>query len=308
MATEMATMSLVFTNLDDLREPLLAARLLREEILATPIPPARRSALDRAYPAAATDSGASCQALVAAARLGGAIDFIEVSRGALDELAAAVGSGAPRTGVGEPFHGQSAPAATAAPALFEELLETVNSPRSLEGWSPVLRAFALHFLLRLVQPFEGPPGAIGQAAEALVLASDGLDARRMRLSGPADPGRHIQRPDPNAFALERAHALVDALGRTRDELRHEVSAALLRQWATDRASGLNLRQRAALLWLEEAGRTMDFRDYITLSAGRGGAGLRSLQRDWRALRALGWVVERTDGRFELATTPLEWGN
>jgi len=298
----------MFASIEPLREPLLAARLLREEILAMPVPPGRRDALRARYPVRADSRSAPVAALAAGARIGGAAGFLEITREELTEVATLAGATGLRRGGGEPFHGQPAPPPDDVAGLFDEILGTVNAPRAVEGWSPVLRAYALHFLLRLVQPFEGPPAAIAHAAEAMVLASDGFDAGRMQLGGAANSGRDLQRPDPDAFSLDRAHVLVEALGNTRDAVRAEAARALLRQWAVDRASGLNLRQRAALAWLDEPERVLDFREYVTLNAVGGAASLRSLQRDWRGLREAGWIVDRGEGQFALSTAPLEWGS
>lgn len=297
----------MFTTLDPLREPLLAARLLREEILAMPVPPSRRTSIAADVRVDTAPGAPPSAALAVAARAGSTDDFLSVPRSSLEELAALCGDGALRTREGETFHGRRAPPAAEVPGLLDELLATINSARAIEVWSPVLRAFALHFTLRLVQPFAAPPGAVAETAEAMILASDGFDARRMRLGrGPSDAAART-RPDPDAFALERIHALVEALGVTRDALRAETARALLLSWAESRVSGLNARQCAGLLWLAEPGRSLTFRDYITFNANRGRPSLRSLQRDWRGLREAGWIEERTPGAFVLSTAPLEWG-
>ena len=297
----------MFSSIIPLREPLLAARLLREEILAMPTPPSRREAQRARFPRCDGPPSAPSDALSLAAQLGSTEGLAAVSRGALEGVAALTGERALRSGPGEAFHGQPAPPPAEIPALFDEILTTINAPRAHEAWSPVVRAFALHFVLRLVQPFAGSPAAVAHAAEALVLASDGFDARRMWTGPAADAGRGRERPDPDAFALERANALVQALGETRDTLRDETARALLGQWAEQHESGLNERQRAALRRLDAPGSRLEFRDYVTLNSARRGAGLRSLQRDWRALREEGWIVAVEDDAFALSTAPLEWG-
>ena len=295
----------MFTTIEPLREPLMAARLVREEILAMPIRPGDRAPLQARL---VEMSGPARPALSLAARIGAAPEFLDVRVDDLRAVAAAVGGGGWRTSTGELFHGQVAPPPGRLPGLLDEILETVNGPKAVEGWSPVLRACALHFLLRLVQPFAAPAEVVGCASEALILASDGFDARCMRLgaSGAIAEARN-GRPDPDAFALARVHALVDALGETRDLLRDAAARALLVGWAADRDSGLNPRQRSVIEWLQPRGRSLDFGEYTGLHGGRAGPSLRSLQRDWRGLREEGWIVETQDGRWLLSTEPLEWG-
>ncbi len=272
-----------------------------------PVPPARRAEQRAQFPRRGRLPATASTALSRAAQIGSSEGFAAVRREALEEIAVLASRRALRDGPGEAFHGQPAPPPADVPALFQEILATINAPRAHETWSPVLRAFALHFVLRLVQPFAGSSAALAHAAEAMVLASDGFDARCMWIGPAADAGRARERPDPDAFALERANALVQALGETRDALRDESARALLRQWAEHHESGLNERQRAALRRLDAPGARLAFRDYVTLNSARRGAGLRSLQRDWRALREEGWIVAVEDDAFALSTAPLEWG-
>jgi hypothetical protein len=295
----------MFTTIEPLREPLMAARLVREEIVAMPVRPDDRIGLRRGIAAVAGEAWA---ATLVAARLGASPDFTDVTVEALRAVADAAGGDGWRKAPGTPFHGQAAPPPDRVPRLLDEILETVNAPKAVEGWSPVLRAVAVHFLLRLVQPFEAPGELVGRAAEALVLASDGFDARHMRLPGPRAVGLAREgRPDPDAFALARVHALVEELGTTRDALRASVARAVLSGWAAERESGLNPRQRSVIEWLRDPGRSLDFGEYTGLHGGRAGPSLRSLQRDWRGLREAGWIVEGDDGRWRLSTAPLEWG-
>ena len=295
----------MLSSIEPLREPLLVARLLREDILSTPVRPDLRDGVRRRL---ASSAGAAWSALGAAAELGSAAGFEMVERRALERIAAAAGGTGLRVGPGVPFHGQVAPPAQRAPGLLAEVLEDVNGPKALESWSPVVRAFALHFLLRLVQPFDGDPAIVGCAAEALVLASDGFDARLMRLAPPERVGGPRDgRPDPDAFALERAHGLVEALGETRVALRDASARGVIAGWSVERASGLNARERSVVEWLLDPERSLDFHEYARLHAGRSAPSLRSLQRDWRALREGGWIVEGSDGRWRLAPDALDWG-
>ncbi len=295
----------MFTAVEPLREPLLAARLLREEILRAPVRADARGPLRELVRAA---SGDAWPAVRRAAELGVGTDVGVITAGALREIAAAVGPGGRRSGPGEPFHGRPAPAATETERLLGEVLETVNAPRAAEAWSPVVRAFALHFLLRLVQPFAAPPAVVGVAAEALVLAADGFDARVMGLgAAPSVGAPHEGRPDPDGFALARANALVEGLSSTRDALHEATARAVLAAWSSVREAGLNRRQQSVLEWLSRPGRSLAFSEYVRFHDGRAGPSLRSLQRDWRGLREAGWIVPGGEGRWRLSTAPLEWG-
>jgi hypothetical protein len=295
----------MFTTIEPLREPLLAARLVREEILALPVRPDLRTGVEACIAARA---GEAWEALRAGARLGSEPAFAEVSRDMLAAVADAAGGGGMRSGPGDAFHGQAAPTPARVPALLDEVLETVNSPKALEGWSPVLRAFALHFLLRLVQPFEADPATVGWGAEALVLASDGFDARLLPLGSPDEIGSPSSgHPDPDAFAAARAHALVEALGHGRDAVREAAARGVIAGWASERAAGLNARQRSVVDWLLEPGRSLDFAEYSGLHRGRRAPSLRSLQRDWQGLREGGWIADAPGGRFRLAAGALDWG-
>ena len=308
----------MFDDLGPLREPLFAARILREEVLLAPLPPDRRSRLhERVLPRNAEDE-AEAQALALAARIGvgsDAADGLVVTEAQLASLARELGprrTVRPRTGPGTGFHGTPAPPAEAVPALMDELLETVNGPVALEVWPAAARAFALHFLLLLVQPFDVPAAPLARAGEALLLAADGFAADRFVL-----PGRHVAaperrgRPEPDVFALGRAHRLVESVAETREAVRRETALAVLARWAKQRGAGLNARQEGLLAWLIVADEPFEvphgvaFADYVELHAGRRAPSLRSLQRDWRGLLDAGWLRPEGD-RFVLSQAPLAY--
>ncbi len=295
-------------------EALLAARLLREEILLFPVSPGARAGLVAGVVAenaarAATGSGdvAGAKAALSAARsIAQTWDGLVVTAEQLQQLAAAAGGGGWRMAVGQPFEGRASPPAAGLGALVEDLLERVNSPVSVEAWPPPARAFALGYLLRLVQPFAAPPAVVAFAAESLLLAADGFVCDRMLL--PPPPGRGVQRPrpDPDAYVEERLDALPASLGDTLDRLRSDSARELLLGWAQSRDSGLNARQLRAMRHLAaEAGRTLTFADYLTMSAGPRGPSLRSLQRDWRDLRERG-LLEDVPGARRIADSVTAW--
>lgn len=298
----------MFEHIPDLREPLLTARLLREEILAQPVLPDASERLRSAFLAAnAVRPGRA--ALDVALEHGRRPGFAAIDREALVAIARAAGGEELRTHPGAAFHGKAAPPPSRVAELLDELLETVNSPTAMESWSAVVRAFAVHFLLRLVQPFQASAAAVGCAAEAMVLAADGFGADHMLLAE-ADAGvaGSRARPDPDAFALERAHRLVERLGESRDLVRDAGARSLLAAWAERRAARLNPRERRLVRWLAEkdGAPRIEFSDYVALHAGRRAPSVRSLQRDFQRLRERG--ILRADGdAFVLDHRPLAFG-
>ncbi len=304
----------MFQDLSALREPLFAARLLREEVLLAPLPPGaaqRFRAWCRSRNAAPPAAGAALDAAAALAREDG---LLTVRRDHLTMLAKAAGGEGLRRGPGDAFQGTPAPPAAGLADLLEELLETVNAPVAIEVWPPPARAFALHFLLRLVQPFAAPAEAVAHAAEALLLGADGFEADRVLIPPPAAGGNgHARRPDPDAFASTRAHRLVEALAVTREVQREWTARHVLLGWLDERGAGLGARQEQLLRWFAESGpddgdvgRTLRFEDYVGLHAGRRAPSLRSLQRDWKGLRDAGFLVARDGDRFALSTAPLRY--
>ncbi len=300
--------------LDELREPLFAARLLREETLLAPIRPGTRAALGaetlRAnHKLTAPGAPLSDGVLHATVQQGLAADGAEISEASLRALAETCGDGARRTGPGVPFHGRAAPTAPRVPHLLAEIVQTVSSPVAIEIWPPPARAFALHFLLRLVQPFACDSVALAMLAEAQLLAADGFPADVFLLPSPAVVGEpRAGHPDPDALVVARAHALVEGVAATRERVRAETARAVLLAWGRERAAGLNARQERLLAYLasDPGARRMRFEDYVGLHSGRRSPSLRSLQRDWKGLREAGWLVER-DGEARLSTAPLERG-
>lgn len=298
----------VFHHLSELRDSLLAARFLREEILGQAVAPEAASRLRARFLAANTPPGggrAIEAALVAAQRPG----FSLVGRDMLTALAAAAGSAELRTHPGAAFHGKPAPPPAGIPQLLGELIETVNAPVAVESWPAPVRAFGLHFLLRLVQPFQAPPELVAFAAEALVLGADGFSADHLLLAEPsvgAGPG--AAKPDPDAFARERMHRFVERLGDSRDLVRDAAARSLLAAWAERKEARLNPRQRRLVKWLaeREGPPAIVFQDYVDLHAGRRAPSVRSLQRDFQQLRERRLLRAEGDG-FLLDTTPLAFG-
>ena len=131
----------MFQKLAELRDSLLAARFLREEILGQAVLPDAALRLRREFLRENTPHGGR-RAMEAAMDRGRA-PAVVVSRETLAEIAAAAGSAEPRSHSGATFHGKPAPAASEAAELFDELLETVNSPVAVESWPAPVRAFAL---------------------------------------------------------------------------------------------------------------------------------------------------------------------
>ena len=299
----------MLADLSDLRETLFAIRLVREHVLAMPVrPEARQRVASRVLKANAAPPS-SRDLVRAALAVGVASGLGRVDADVLERLAGAAGGAARRTGPGVPFQGRAAPAPNRIDALLAEMLETLNAPVAAETWPPVVRAFAAHFLVRIVQPFEAPAGALGAALEASLLAADGIAADRFLLpeadvGADASPGR----PDPDLFVRARMHRLVDRMAETQDLVRAETARAVLLGWADDRAAKLNVRQRRLLRWLAEgdADRSLEFRDYVRLHAGRRAPSLRSLQRDWKGLREGGVVAER-DGHLVVDPDTLAFG-
>jgi hypothetical protein len=287
-------------DLSDLRESLFAVRLLREQALVQPLRPDAAARLRREF-LSANARGVVEQAVREATAIGRTPGFGRIDEALLRRLAAAAGGSSPRTGPGVPFQGRTAPPAARIPGLLAELLETLQSPVAVETWPAPVRAFAAHFLVRLVQPFEAPAAALGFAVEAAILAADGLAADRVLLAEP-EVGADVpsSRPDPDQFVRARVHRLVERLSETHERLRVETACAALLGWADDRSSGLNVRERRLLRWIAEGAgtRSMEFRDYVRLHAGRRAPSLRSLQRDWKHLRDAGLLGER-EGRLEV---------
>jgi hypothetical protein len=298
----------MFGDLSDLRDSLLVARLLREEMLAAAVAPEAAARLREEFLAENALHG-SRRAIGAAMSRGRARDFSVVDEDALTEIAAAAGSGERRAHAGAPFHGKAAPAPSRIPELLAELLETINSPVALETWSPPVRAFGLHFLLRLVQPFQAPADVVAHAAEAMLLAADGFVADHMLLVEPgvgAAPG--ATKPDPDAFVRERTHRFVERLGESRDRVRDAAARSLVVAWAERRDAGLNPRQRRLVKWLADkhGAPRIAFQDYVDLHAGRRAPSVRSLQRDFQSLRTRGLLRADGDG-FVLDTRPVTFG-
>ncbi|MCE9636808.1 MAG: hypothetical protein K8T90_13980 [Planctomycetes bacterium] len=299
----------MLADLTELRESVFAVRLLREEILATPLRPDAAARLRRVIVARNGDrlpAGTVAAALSAARATGGGVAGVHVDGAWLRTLAEACGGGAVRSGPGVPFHGRAAPPASRVPDLLAEMIETLNSPVAFETWPAPVRAFAAHFLVRLVQPFDAPPAALGFAVEVAVLAADGFSADRVLLPEPS-AGEEVaaSRPDPDEFVRARLDRLVERLAETQDLLRTEAARAVLASWADDRraqgtAHRLNERQRRLVRWFAEqpagdgdvAPRSLAFRDYVRLHSGRRAPSLRSLQRDWKGLRERGLLAER----------------
>ncbi len=296
----------MFDDLSDLRETLYAARLLREQILVFPVRPDDRARLSAEFLAENGRGRGGPAALELAARPLPP----SITREHLASLASACGGRGPRRGPGDAFQGRAAPPPSGVDALVSELLETVNSPVAVESWPPAVRAFALHFFLRLVQPFEAPGAVVGALAEAWLLAADGIAPQRFLLPEASVGGEAPSpRPDPEAFVRDRAHRLVERLSESEERVRAAVARAVVRGWAEEPAARLNSRQERLLLWLcaGDGTRTMGFAEYVRLHAGRRAPSLRSLQRDWKGLREAGWLEDLGDGRFRLRTRGLEFG-
>jgi hypothetical protein len=296
----------VLEALDSLRETLYAARLLREQIAALPVRPDGAARLRDEF--LRENAGARADAL----RRVVSVPFAgTVTRDFLDAVAAAVlGAATPRTGPGASFQRRAAPPPVRVAALVEELLETVNSPVARESWPPPARACAVHFLLRLVQPWEGAPGAPAAAAETALLAADGFLPDQMLLPEP-DVGVEGDgvRPDPDAFVRERLDRLVERLAESEERVRTEAARGVLLGWVEERAAQLGPRQERLLRHLAEGGldRRLAFQDYVRLPAGRRAPSLRSLQRDWQGLRDGGFLREGADGRCGLDPDALAFG-
>ena len=160
-------------DLSDLRESLLAARLLREQIAVAPVRPDDRAALAAWVwrENAAAWGGSPCPSVVLCP------GAAKVARPELARLASLLDGGSanavPRRGPGDAFQGRAAPAPSAVSGLLGELLDTVNAPVAIESWAPPVRAFVLHFLIRLVQPLTCA-SRLGPLAEAWLLAADGF--------------------------------------------------------------------------------------------------------------------------------------
>lgn len=296
-------------DLSDLRESLFAIRLLREGIFSAPLRPDAAAVL-RAEVARSNGAAPMSAPLIAASCAAGrAPGFVRVEASLLSRLAASAGGGARRTGPGSAFHGRAAPPPARLDELVAETLDTLNAPTALETWPPVVRACAAHFLVRIVQPFEAPPGAVGAAIEAAILAADGVAGDSVLLPEP-DVGADASsvRPDPDAFVRARVHRLVERLAETADRIRDLSARAALQGWADERAAGLNARQRRLVRWLAEGGpdRAIDLREYVRLHAGRRAPSLRSLQRDWKGLRESGLLSER-DSRLTVDAEAIAYG-
>ena len=278
----------------DLRETLFALRLLREEILDAPVIPPDRARLRQQFLAGNGDPAALRVALDEAATATGP----EIDRAQLDRLARAAGAHGLRRSPGVPFQRAAAPGPGDLEHLLGELIETINSGRAVEGWPPPVRAQALVFLLRLVQPYEADPDRVARVVEAYVLATDGFRADCMWLCRGA-PSREpsTARPDPDAFLRERLHGFVEALGETRQLVRGATARSVLLSWVDRKEARLNVRQKRLLEHLAEPGGAdrLTFQQYVNWHAGRGAPSLRSLQRDWKGLRDRGLI---TSGEVE----------
>lgn len=322
----------MFESLDDVRESLLAARFLREEVLAIPVRPDGAARLRAEF--LRENAGARQGAMLAAVAAGEDPGFGRVTEEHLRGWAVHLGQQGFRRSAGTPFQGRAAPPPAAVEDLLAEILETVNSPLARETWPVPFRAFALHFLLRLVQPFEPPaplnpggsprldpgtvpaepwPAALAATAEAAILASDGFSAARMLLPEP-EVGVDAQgpRPDPEAFARTRLHRLVERIADSAARVRAECGRGVLLGWVEERAARLNARQERLLLYLADVPqgappRRIAFQDYVRLHAGRRAPSLRSMQRDWQGLRDGGWLLVGGDGRFSLDPEALAFG-
>ncbi len=297
----------MFTRIASLRESFLTARLLREEILAAPVPPQAARRLRDTF---RVENASGRNAVVdAALRLGRMPGLVIVDRSHLEALAAAAGSAAPRSSPGVPFRGTAAPPPAHVPGLLGELLETVNAPAAIETWPAPARAIGLDFLLRLVQPFEAPGDVVAHGAEAMLLAADGFAADSMLLPEVgvgAEPGP--ERADPDAFLDARVHRLVDRLGESLGRLRDVAARSLLAAWAPTRPARLNRRQAAFVRRLAEdpPARPISFQDYVSVHAGRHVPSLRTLQRDWQTLRDRGLLRSAGDG-WALGLGPVTFG-
>jgi len=297
----------MFQKLPDLRDSLLAARFLREEILGQAVLPEPAARLRVEFLRENSPHGG--RKAIEAALVRARAPVTVVGRDVLTELAAAAGSGEPRSHSGATFHGKAAPAPAEIEELFDELLETVNAPVAVESWPAPVRAFGLHFLLRLVQPFQAPPDVVAFAAEAMVLAADGFAADHVLLAeASVGAGQGSSRPDPDAFARERMNRFVERLGETRDRVRDAAARSLIASWTERREARLNPRQRRLLRWLaeREGAPRIVFQDYVDLHAGRRAPSVRSLQRDFQKLRERGLL--RADGdAFLLDARPVTYG-
>ena len=109
----------------------------------------------------------------------------------------------------------------------------------------------------------------------------------------------VHHPSPRLVSLENTHNRGGGSVWPIDQM-----AAVS---ATAREAGLNRRQQSVLAWLSRPGRSLAFAEYARFHDGRAGPSLRSLQRDWRGLREAGWIVRGGDRRWQLSTSPLEWG-
>lgn len=297
----------MFQRLDELRDSLFAARMLREEILGQAVAPDAAARLRTAFLRENSAPGAGAALAVAIAR--GRTANLVVGKDVLTEIAAVVGSGDARTHAGATFHGKPAPAPSQVPGLFDELLETVNSPVAVESWPAPVRAFGLHFLLRLVQPFQGQPDVLGHAAEALVLCADGFAADHVLLAErEVGAAPHATKPDPDAFARERMHRFVERLGETRDRVCDAASRSMLAAWVERREARVNPRQRRLLRWLAERDGTphIAFQDYVDLHAGRRAPSVRTLQRDFQQLRSRR-LLRTVGDEFVLDFSPITFG-
>lgn len=298
----------MFKNLSDLRDALLAVRLIREEILGQPVLPESATRLREGFLRDNSPPGAR-RAVEAAIARGRRPGFGAVDAESLAALARELGSAEQRTHGGVPFHGKPAPSPSRIPELLEELLETVNSPTAIESWPAPVRAFGLHFLLRLVQPFQAPPDLVGYAAEAMLLAADGFAADHVLLAEP-EVGAAVDttKPDPDTFARERLDRLLERCGTARDRVRGAAARSLLAAWAGRRDARLNPRERRLVKWLaeKEGEPRVTFQDHVDLHAGRRAPSVRSLQRDFQRLRARGLLRPDGDG-FLLDTRPVVFG-
>jgi hypothetical protein len=298
----------MFDDLSAYRESLLALRLVREEILATAVLPSHAERLRSEFLADNVSAEGEKAVVIATAR-GRNPGFTVVGREDIEAVALAAGSASLRTHSGVAFRGRPAPPTRGLSDLVVELLDTVNSPTAVESWPVPVRAVTLHFLLRLVQPYEAPAGLVAFAAEAMVLASDGFSADRVLLAEEgigSEPG--AGKPDPDAFARARIDRMLERVGEARDRVRDAATRSLLAAWAERRESRLNRRETHLVRHLAEGDplRRFTFQDYVDLHAGRRAPSLRSLQRDFQRLRQRG-LLRRDGDAWTLEPGPLAFG-
>ena len=144
------------------------------------------------------------------------------------------------------------------------------------------------------------------AADVFLLAHDGFRADRMLLPPPA-VGTGRPKPDPAWFVRARTHALVESLEASRHRVRGATARTVLLHWVGSGAARLHRRQAELVAFLaSEEGRSLSFREYVRLHAGRRAPSLRTLQRDWQVLRERG-LLEDVGDRSTLRLDALCFG-